>query len=535
MEKTGKVFSAFHGLNNKGGPWPPLLFSRPNKTSTTNVARAAEHTDTMKELHDLEILLRSHTPLLLIESLEEPRIVQLFTRLALRMGEPAWQWTVTEGLRRLETGLAAVPESQEPPAVLRHIKAVARGGVFLLLDFHPYLDDALNVRLLKEIAQGYEAVPRTLVLVSHALNTPPELRHLTAHFELQLPDRAALLAMINEEAKLWEERHGRRVRANREAVTRLADDLLGVTTSDARGIIRDAIQRDGAITQNDLPQVMQAKFELLGQGGAINFEHDTARFADVAGLRRLKRWLEQRKPAFAGNARLDDRPKGVLLLGVQGGGKSLAAKAVAGLFEVPLLHLDFSALYNKYIGETEKNLRQALKTAETMAPCVLWLDEIDKGLSPGDSDDGVSRRLLGSLLTWMAEQKQGVFIVATANDIQRLPPELLRKGRLDEIFFVDLPDDAARRSIFSIHLRKRNLAPSGFDLDTLAQNSEGFTGAEIEQAVVSALYAARARDQTPDDRHLLEELERTQPLSVVMAEQVASLRHWARERTVLAD
>ncbi len=489
----------------------------------------------MKELHDLEILLRSRTPLLLIESLEEPRIVQLFTQLALRIGEPAWQWSVTEGLRRLETGLAAVPETGEPATVLRHIKGQSRDGIFLLLDFHPYLDDSLNVRLLKEIAQGYEDVPRTLVLISHALDTPPELRHLTARFELRLPDRAALLAMINDEARDWETRHGRRVRANRDAVRRLADSLLGVTASDARGMIRDAIQRDGAITQNDLPQVMQAKFELLGQGGVINFEHDTARFSEVAGLRRLKHWLEQRKDAFAGNGRQADRPKGVLLLGVQGGGKSLAAKAVAGLFETPLLHLDFAALYNKYIGETEKNLRQALKTARTMAPCVLWMDEIEKGLAPGDSDDGVSRRLLGSLLTWMAEQKEGVFIVATANDIQRLPPELLRKGRLDEIFFVDLPDADTRRSIFSIHLRRRNLAPSGFDLERLAGASDGFTGAEIEQAVVSALYAARAQEQTAADRHLLEELGRTQPLSVVMAEQVAALRQWARERTVAAD
>ncbi len=489
----------------------------------------------MKELRDLEILLRSHTPLLVIESLEEPRIVQLFTQLAMRIGDPAWQWTATDGLRRLETGLAAVPDSSEPSSVLRHIKGLSQGGIFLLLDFHPYLDDALNVRLLKEIAQGYDSVPRTLVLISHALDTPPELRHLTARFELRLPDRAALLAMINDEAKRWEAQHGRRVRANREAVKSLADSLLGVTASDARGMIRDAIQRDGAITQNDLPQVMQAKFELLGQGGVINFEHDTARFSEVAGLRKLKKWLEHRKAAFNGQAPLKDRPKGVLLLGVQGGGKSLAAKAVAGLFQVPLLHLDFGALYNKYIGETEKNLRQALKTAETMSPCVLWMDEIEKGLAPGESDDGVSRRLLGSLLTWMAEQKQGVFIVATANDIQRLPPELLRKGRLDEIFFVDLPAADVRQSIFSIHLRRRNLAPSGFDLDALAQVSEGFTGAEIEQAVVSALYAARALDQTPADRHLIEELERTQPLSVVMAEQVEALRQWAQERTVPAD
>ncbi len=248
----------------------------------------------------------------------------------------------------------------------------------------------------------------------------------------------------------------------------------------------------------------------------------------------LSLWLEQRSQALHGKQAGLDRPKGILLLGVQGGGKSLAAKAVAGHFAVPLLRLEFGAMYNKYIGETEKNLRRALETAEVMAPCVVWMDEIEKGIARGDSDDGVSRRILGALLTWMAEQDSGVFIVATANDIERLPPELMRKGRLDEIFFVDLPDLPTREAVFSIHLRRRNMAPSGFELRRLASASEGFSGAEIEQAVVSALYTARARDTSLNDDHLLEELERTQPLSVVMAEQIDYLREWARDRTVPA-
>ncbi len=489
----------------------------------------------MQELHDLDLLLRSRTPIIVIESLEEPRIIQLFTRLALRLGVSGYQWTVTDGLRRLETDFGALDETSEPIQVLKHIKALSHGGLFLLLDFHPYLTEPLNVRLLKEIAHGYDAVPRTLVLISHALETPPELHHLTASFDLHLPDRAGLAALIKEEAKKWEAHNRRPVRASREAVGQLANNLLGMTASDARRLIRDAIQRDGAITRDDIPEVMKAKFQLMSGDGVIGFELDTARFSDVAGLKQLKQWLEQRTAAFSGRSSSLDRPKGIMLLGVQGCGKSLAAKAVAGMFGVPLLRLDFGVLYNKYIGETEKNLRQALKTAEIMTPCVLWMDEIEKGIGEGNSDDGVSRRLLGTLLTWMAEHKSGVFIVATANDIERLPPELLRKGRLDEIFFVDLPDEENRGDIFSIHLRSRNLAPSGFNLEQLAEASDGFTGAGIEQVVVAALYAARAQGATLDDRHLLEELERTQPLSVVMAEQIQYLRDWARERTVPAD
>jgi SpoVK/Ycf46/Vps4 family AAA+-type ATPase len=222
------------------------------------------------------------------------------------------------------------------------------------------------------------------------------------------------------------------------------------------------------------------------------------------------------------------------LLGIQGSGKSLAAKAVAGSFGIPLLRLDFGVLYNKYYGETEKNLRRALEIAEVMAPCVLWMDEIEKGIAHSGSDEGLSQRVLATLLTWMAEQKGGVFIVATSNDIERLPPELIRKGRLDELFFVDLPDNETRQEIFKIHLRRRNLAPGGFDLDGLAEASDGFTGAEIEQAIVSSLYTAHARGESVDNRHLLEELARTRPLSVVMAEQINYLREWASGRTVSA-
>lgn len=489
----------------------------------------------MNDLHDLELVIKSHTPVLLIETREEKRLLELFTRLALKLGLPLFEWSITEGLGRSEVDFGKMTSTTEPTEVLRHIKSTPKPGLYILLDFHPYLADPLHVRLIKEIAQDHDAIPRNLVLASHAIDTPAEIAHMTAKFDLQLPDQSTLKHMIREEAGRWQQQNpGKRIHADREALGKLAGNLTGVTLQEARRLVKTAIADDGAITHSDIPAIMKAKNELMNRDNIVSFEYETEKFADVAGLENLKHWIEQRKSAFTSqNSRLDS-PKGIMLLGVQGGGKSLAARAVSGFFGIPLLRLDFAMLYNKYIGETEKNLRQALSTAEVMAPCILWIDEIEKGISQGQNDDGVSQRVLGTLLTWMAEHKEKVFIVATANDIEKLPPELLRKGRIDEIFFVDLPDSSIRREIFSIHLRKRNQSPSGFDLEQLAETSQGFSGAEIEQAVVSALYSAHSSQTRLNTRLLSDELERTQPLSVVMAEKIAYLRSWAQDRTVPA-
>ena len=316
--------------------------------------------------------------------------------------------------------------------------------------------------------------------------------------------------------------------------------LLGMCMDDAQRLVRQALRDDNAITMDDIHRVLRFKRESLGEGGLLEFELDTGTFADVGGLKNLKRWLELRRPALTGDAaKLGvEPPKGVLLLGVQGAGKSLAAKAIAGSWGLPLMRLDFAVLYNKVHGETERNLRQALKQAEAMAPCILWIDEIEKGLASdasGAGDGGVSRRVLGTLLTWMSERKTRTFLVATSNDVSQLPPELLRKGRMDEIFFVDLPDAAVREEIFRIHLRKRKLDPAQFDVTQLAATAEGFSGAEIEQVVIAAIYEALAEKKPLATAHVLAEIGRTRPLSVVMAEKVEALREWAAGRTVRAD
>ena len=491
----------------------------------------------MIDLKDLKLLIKSQTPVIMIESHEEQRVVQLCKELSRELTLSLFKWTVTSGLRRVEHGFTPQKFNSEPRELLQHIKTSSHAGIYLLLDFHPYLDDPVNLRLIREIAQNHQSMPDHLILLSPHIELPKELTGLAVKYQLALPNLEKILEIIRQEAVSWHKRNAKKVVADKKAVHLLAQNLTGLTASDAARLARNAISDDGAITHSDVKRVMHAKYDLINQDGVLAFEYDTAAFADVGGLRRLKTWLEQRRAVFHGDGAKYglEAPKGLMLLGVQGCGKSLAAKAVAGMWHVPLLRLDFAGLYNKFMGETERNLRESLKTAEVMAPCVLWIDEIEKGLSTGTSDDGVSRRVLGTLLTWMNEKKQPVFVVATANDVTSLPPELLRKGRFDELFFVDLPDEPTRQDIFAIQLGKRNLEASKFDVGALSLAAEGFSGAEIEQAVVSSLYSALAAGAPVATNHILDEIRKTRPLSVLMHEKIAALRHWAAERTVPAN
>ncbi len=490
----------------------------------------------MNDLHDLELLLRSRIPLIIIETTDEKRVTRLFARLAVKLAMPAMSWSATTGLQRIDLESAPQRHASEPAQALGQIRATETSTIYLLMDFHPYLEDAYNVRLLKEIALDYHRLGHTLALVSHALKIPAELEGYSARFSLSLPDREHLEEIVREEAGHWSQANpGKQVRTERTTLDLVTGRLRGLTAADARRIIRSIIYDDGAIKEDDLERVTRGRYRLLESNGALSCEFDTADFADVGGLKKLKRWIELRQAAFLQTHAGIDPPKGILLVGVQGGGKSLAAKAVAGLWSLPLLRLDFGTLYNKFFGETERNLREALQATEAMAPCVLWIDEIEKAISSGDHDGGTSRRLLGNLLTWMSERTAPVFIVATANVIEDLPPELIRKGRLDEIFFVDLPDIATRAEIFAIHLRKRDHQPNDFDIRSLARATQGFSGAEIEQAIVAATYLAREQDAPLETRHIQSEIEQTRPLSQVMSEKIDRLRNWAKSRTVAAN
>ena len=495
----------------------------------------------MTDINDFRLVLSSGTPFIVIETYEEKRVLEMMTGVAMKENLQLSYWSITEGIQRYGFGCSdQLPgKAEEPPEILAHIKENRKPGITVLCDYHPYLAEfPKHVRLLKDIALGYSKEKQVVVFISHALVLPPELLRYSSLFQIELPDDDQLLTLVREEASEWSKVNtGKRVKTDSKTLKCIVSNLQGLTIRDARRLVRGAIWDDGAISEDDLPEINKAKFELLNMDGVLSFEYDTERFSDVGGLDNFKRWLAERKDVFNNGGESTsgiDCPKGVLLLGVQGGGKSLAAKAVAGLWGIPLLRMDFGALYNKFIGETERNIRDALKMADRMSPCVLWLDEIEKGMTQDGADNGTSKRILGTVLTWMSERNAPVFIVATSNDISGLPPELIRKGRLDEIFFVDLPSQEVRCLIYKIHLKKRELDVTSFDLDKLAKASEGFTGAEIEQTIVSALYGAHARTDLMDTASIVREIEKTSPISVVMAEQIHELRCWAEGRTVIA-
>ena len=489
----------------------------------------------MEELHDIELMLKKGVSLIAIESYEEPRVLELCTRLAVKTYRTLHRWTSTDGLvKNASTHLTVSPQFQKPDELLLSIRQRSEVGIYVLCDFHNYFDDANVVRALKDIVlYGAEGV--TIVLASHQLTLPPEIQRYGMHFKLNFPTSEKIRKIIIDEASAWQKNNnGRQVKTDSKTLDLMVSNLRGLTESDVKDLARGAIVDDGAITTSDLSEVNKAKFELMNMNNILSYEYDTTRFSDVGGLDGLKSWLAERKDAFINGDSKLDTPKGLMLLGVQGGGKSLAAKAIAGLWHVPLLRLDMAALYNKYHGETERNLRETLELADNVAPCVLWMDEIEKSLAQSDNE-GIAQRVLGTLLTWMAERKSKVFIVATSNDITRLPPELIRKGRLDEIFFVDLPNEVDRAGIVAIHLHKRDLTLSQEETDTVANATEGFTGAEIEQAIVSSLYKARAQNEELVLAHYLSAISSTVPISITRAEAINQLRDWASIRAVRAN
>jgi len=507
-----------------------------------------------KDQANFRQLLHSNFPIIIVETHDEQRVVDVLQgviRKSYRHG-PLYIWSAISGLQHsLEKSSShwtvdgidnkngeESADTSAPEEALKHIKENIKSGIVLLPDFHTFLTNPIVVRMVKEIAHDHERNPVKLVLVSHAVDVPAEIRRLSAHFEISVPDEKKIKRLLAEEIKNWNsgDREGK-IKSDRRTIDLLVQNLVGLTEADVRRLIHGAIYDDYAITASDIDSITQAKYRMLSDNSALRFEFDTNDFADIGGFGNLKSWLEIRRPFFIGEAELsaDDIPRGLLLVGIQGCGKSLAAKAVAGAWGVPLLRFDMGALFNKYIGESERNVREALQLAEVLAPCVLWVDEIEKAISGQKDDTGTSSRILGTLLTWMAENTARVFVVATSNDIERLPPELMRKGRVDEIFFVDLPGEESRTAILELHANKRGLELSVEDKAALVSATDGFSGAEIEQAVVSACFRAHAQEGPPNRSHILAEIVQTRPLSVVRRETIDSLRAWAQDRTVSVD
>lgn len=509
-------------------------------------------------------ILRTGASILVAETHEETKVVAIAERFARHANRPFYTWSIADGLVQQSFTYAQSANTYQPPGgfvdghtppqkapatrprsianteplaeALRQVEREEGEAIVALLDPDPFLADPVVARRLREIAMAHVEFRRTLLLIGTSLPLPAALARHVARFSPRRPDAAALRRMVEVEAQLAARDSGARVEAASDSIDHLIAHLAGLAEDDARRLIRSAIRDDRRIDARDLPRILAAKRDALGSL-IVEVELPQGGLEQVGGMANLKAWLARRRAAFVATAGTStDVPRGILLTGVQGAGKSLAARAVAGTWRLPLVRLEFTALYDKWQGETERHLREALGAAESMAPCVLWIDEIEKALARGDdlTDGGVSRRLLGAFLTWMSERRARVFVVATSNDLTAMPPELLRKGRFDEIFFVDLPGDTDRREIAAVHLARRGHAPGRFDLEAIARASEGCSGAEIEQAIVGAGFDAAHDGAALDSARVAAELGRTRPLSVVMAEAVAALRAWADGRTVRA-
>ncbi|HYA02703.1 MAG TPA: AAA family ATPase [Syntrophobacteria bacterium] len=490
-------------------------------------------------IRELILLIRSRYALICLDTVEEDRAESLLKHLADSMNLPFFTWTLGRGLQRADVG-KPVYATADPKQALDHIELSEFPAIYHFQGLGALLDDALLGAKLAQAARRFTKIEGALVLTGTEVKIPEAVKPHTAYLKLPPPARRDYAQLLEGIYRDLSKKREIKVEMSKQEMNRLLNDLSGLTLLEAGKILTKAMIEDGRLSHEDLKLVIEAKKRIVEREGLLEYFPVEERMADVADLAQLKAWLAKRKniidePERATRMGLSF-PKGILLLGVPGSGKSLCAKSVAMEWTLPLLKMDPSNLYNKYIGETEKNFKRAMDMAETMSPVVLWIDEIEKVLAAGDQEDGgVSLRVLGMFLSWLQDRRGDVFVVATSNDVQRLPPELLRKGRFDEIFFVDLPDQEARAAIFRIHLKRRGHDPERFALPRLAAASEGFSGAEIEQAVVAALYTAFAGDRPLSNEILLEECGHTNPLSRTRAEYIRSLRKWATGRTVSAQ
>jgi AAA+ superfamily predicted ATPase len=491
-------------------------------------------------LRDAELLVRSGHPFLAVETPDLPRVRSLLLHLAERMELPLFRWTRARGLRRMDRD-GSVYRTEEPEKAFRHVAASKVPALYLFEGLDAvFPGDALLRAKVTEALERLRSIRGALIHAGGKLELPGELAGRATSLSLPAPGPEELRTLLGRIVRDVNQRQHVSVELSGAEMDRFLGHLQGLTFMEAEKILTRALLEDGRLSLDDLDHVVEAKRRVIEREGVLEYYPAEESLAQVADLAGLKEWLRRRTALIQDPERARefglDFPKGVLLTGVPGCGKSLCARAVATEWGLPLLRMDPSALYNRYMGESERNFRRAMSLAEEMAPVVLWIDEIEKAFASSEGEDGgVSRRILGTFLNWMQERRDGVFVLATANQVEQLPPELLRKGRFDEVFFVDLPDTPSRSEILRIHLERRNRDPAQVDLGRLAEASAGFSGAELEQVVVSALYSAFSGDGEFGTELLLKELQGTRPLSVTAAERIDGLRRWARERTVSAN
>jgi ATP-dependent Zn protease len=495
------------------------------------------NTDSYSQIQDM---LKAYYPILYLTTFEYDRTKQKLIGVAKKLNKEYhfYEWNCVDGLSERDLadgGIKPIDNIEEPEQLLKHIASQTEkegSEIYLLEDFHDFINER-NIKIqLRQLAEKLRFYRKHIIIVSSILVLPVELEKYITVIELPLPGRVDLEKVLNAVAKNVKTEIDNNLRK------KLIDSALGMTVMEADLAYCLAAVKDN-MGINSPRTVAFEKEQIIKKSGLLDYYQVNDSLKNVGGMSNLKEWLEKRKQAFDFKAQTWglSEPKGLLLLGVPGCGKSLTAKCIASLWNMPLLRLDMGRVFQGEVGSSENNIRRAIATAEAVAPCVLWIDEIEKGLSgvqsSGSTDGGTTARIFSTILTWMQEKTQPVFIVATANDISQLPPELLRKGRFDEIFFVDLPSAEDRKSIFSIHLAKNNQKAENFGLDVLAKESIGFNGAEIEECVKEAMFTAYT--DNPDDPklqiiHLLNAIKDTVPLSMTMKEQIEFLRKWANSR-----
>ena len=555
-------------------------------------------------LDRLKILINSSTPIVVMETVEETRAVGLVREVCSELNLPTFEWSIADGLMRsggnapvppsslnlggkvensrnwtspdgtlhteiktttipvdrtkLQDTVAALTaaaagqgtapartalyNTKEPAQVLANMASMTVDAVFILKDFHRHMDDPIVVRRLREVAQKFSNTRQTVVLTGPSIAIPPELSGEVEFLELPLPDRQRLRQIIDDCFTRLSKTRTLERRVDGTVMNAIAENLRGLTEDEAERAVTQAIVTRYALCPEVVTDVLEAKKELLRRTGLLDIIDASDDMSAIGGLENLKTWLRQRGGAWQPEARDFglEPPRGIIILGVQGCGKSLCARAVAGQWKLPLLKFQTSAVFDKYIGETEKRVQKLFGVAEQLAPAILWIDELEKvfagsGTDAAASDAGVSSRMLAAFLSWMQDRKAPVFIAATSNDVTALPPELIRKGRFDELFFVDLPNPAERRAIFTLQLTRRKRNPAEFDLERLVAASQGYSGAELDMAIQTAMYAAFSEKKPIGTEMILQALAATVPLSTARAEDISALRAWARDRAVPAS
>ncbi|HEV3261417.1 MAG TPA: AAA family ATPase [Gemmataceae bacterium] len=477
--------------------------------------------------HELDVYLRARITLIILVTPEEERALHAIKAVCEKSGRPCFTWDVADRFQPLTGTTATLPAAKDALAALDQVEKANDDALFVLKDFHEAWANTQVKRKLRSVAQRLKFTKKSILITTPSAKVPEELKDEAVVVDFPAPTAAELEAVLGRLTKA----PGVKVNLTRLGREKLVQAALGLTTAQAQRVFAKAIVSDGVLDDRDIGLVTEEKKQIIRESKALEFYPVTKTPDDVGGLDVLKEWLRLRERAFSQEARTYGLPppKGIALIGIPGTGKSLTAKMIGGLWRLPLLRLDVGSLYGSLMGESEERTRRALRLAETVAPAVIWIDEMEKALSHGDLDSGTSTRVFGTILTWMQEKTAPCFVVATANDISSLPPELLRKGRFDEIFFLDLPTREERRAIFTVHLRKRNRLPTDFDADRLAGESEGYVGAEIEQAIIDAMYVGfnAGREFTTED--ISAALKRQVPLSVSQRETIEDLRNWLNE------